>query len=111
MPFAFTVLSNVTWLKMSTTRESISPNAPEKRVFVSVPDWNQLNAGENNAVITFTAIATGRPALVVPVIFMVTKNTLSSGFKGMCVCYGQSRLLFVYPWTGRICGGNWCNFD
>ena len=53
-------------------------------MFVSVPNWNQLNEGENNAVVTFTATASGQPALVVPVIFIATKNTPSSGFKGMC---------------------------
>lgn len=86
-PFTFTVLSNVTWLKVSTQRGSISPNTPEQRVFVSVPSWNQLNEGENNAVVTFTATASGQPALVVPVIFIATKNTPSSGFKGMCICW------------------------
>ena len=85
-PFTFTVLSNVTWLKVSTARGSISPNTPEQRVFVSVLNWDQLNEGENNAVVNFTATVSGQPELVVPVVFIATKNTPSSGFKGMCVC-------------------------
>ena len=83
--FTFTVSSNVTWLKVSAPRGSISPNTPEQRVFVSLQNWNQLNEGENNAVVDFTATAPGRSALVVPVIFIATKNTPSSGFKGMWV--------------------------
>lgn len=92
-PFTFTVLSNVTWLKVSTPRGSISPNAPEHRVFVSVPNWNQLDEGENHAVVSFTATASaGQPALVVPVFFIATKNTPSSGFKGMRVLLFMGKL-------------------
>ena len=85
-PFTFTVMSNVTWLKVSTSRGSISPSTPEQRVFVSIPNWNQLNEGENEAVVDFTATASGQPALVVPVIFIATKNMPSIGFKGVFVC-------------------------
>ena len=81
-PFTFTVLSNVTWLKVSTSRGIISPNTPEQRVLVSVPDWSQLDEGENGAMVTFTATASDQPALVVPIFFIATKNTPSSGFKG-----------------------------
>ena len=84
-PFTFSVSSNATWLKVSTSRGSISPITPEQRVFVSVPIWNQLNEGENIALLTFTATVSGQPSLVVPVNFIATKNTPSSGFKGMCI--------------------------
>ncbi|KDR78329.1 hypothetical protein GALMADRAFT_138431 [Galerina marginata CBS 339.88] len=81
-PFTFTVTGNVTWLKFSTSKGSISPSTPEQRVFVSVADWSKLSAGSNFAQVTFTATASGQPALAVPVMVVAVKNTPSSGFKG-----------------------------
>ncbi|KAF8154169.1 hypothetical protein B0H34DRAFT_720746 [Crassisporium funariophilum] len=80
--FTFTASSNVPWLKLSTTKGSITATAPEQRVFASIPDWTQLKAGANNAIITFTATASGQPPLSVPVTLVATKNALASGFKG-----------------------------
>jgi hypothetical protein len=81
-PFTFTVTSNVTWLKLSASKGSISPDAPEQRIFVSVADWDNLDAGSNEAEINFTATASGQPQLIVPVTFIAIKNVPSSGFKG-----------------------------
>ena len=82
-PFAFTVSSNATWLKVSNPRGprgSISPNTPEERAFISVPKWNILNECENSAIVTFTAAVLGQPSLIVPVIFITTKNSPPNGF-------------------------------
>lgn len=81
-PFTFTTSSNVSWLTLTPAKGSISPNAPEQRVFISVPDWSKLSAGLNSAQITFTATSSGQPALAVPVMFYATKNAPASGFKG-----------------------------
>ncbi|KAF8889126.1 hypothetical protein BD779DRAFT_1672064 [Infundibulicybe gibba] len=81
VPFTFTASSNASWVKLSVTHGSISPTAPEQRVFVSA-DWNQLPAGVSNAVITFTATASKQPSLAVPVMFSATKSSVPSGFKG-----------------------------
>jgi hypothetical protein len=81
-PFTFTVTSNVTWLTFSASKGSISPDAPEQRVFVSVANWDDLDAGSNEAEITFTATASGQPALAVPNTFIAIKNVPSSDFKG-----------------------------
>ncbi|KAH9476877.1 hypothetical protein JR316_0010793 [Psilocybe cubensis] len=81
-PFTFTATSNVTWLKLTPAKGSISPSAPEQRVIASVTDWSKLSAGSNSAQITFTATATGQAPLVVPVMFFAVKNTPPSGFKG-----------------------------
>ncbi|KAF9481597.1 hypothetical protein BDN70DRAFT_517933 [Pholiota conissans] len=81
-PFTFTATSNVSWLTLSPAKGSISPTAPEQRVFASVTDWSKLSAGVNSAQITFTATSSGQPPLSVPVMFYATKNSPSSGFKG-----------------------------
>ncbi|CAA7262063.1 unnamed protein product [Cyclocybe aegerita] len=81
-PFTFTATSNVTWLKLTPARGSISPKAPEQRVFASISDWSQLAAGSNFAQITFTATASEQPTLSVPAMFVAIKNSPSSGFKG-----------------------------
>ena len=81
-PFTFTAVSNASWLTLSPSKGSISPNAPEQRVFASVSNWSKLSAGQNFATVTFTAVASGQPNLSVPVMFVVTKNAVPSGFKG-----------------------------
>ncbi|KAG6880096.1 hypothetical protein C0992_006370 [Termitomyces sp. T32_za158] len=81
-PFTFTVTSNATWVKLSQTEGSVSPSAPETRVFASVKDWSQLPAGMSSATLTFKATASNQQPLSVSVIFTVTKNTLPSTFKG-----------------------------
>jgi hypothetical protein len=81
-PFTFTATSNVPWLTLTPAKGSISPDAPEQRVFASVNDWSKLSAGANNAQITFVATAKGQPSLSVSAVFVATKNTPASGFKG-----------------------------
>ncbi|KAF8968832.1 hypothetical protein BDZ97DRAFT_1654513 [Flammula alnicola] len=81
-PFTFTAASNVSWLTLTPSKGSISPNAPEQRVLAGVPDWSKLASGVNSAQITFTATSSGQPPLSVPVMFYATKNTPSGGFKG-----------------------------
>lgn len=81
-PFTFTAVSNASWLALSPAKGSISPSAAEQRVFASVSDWSKLSAGQNFATVTFNAVASGQPDLAVPVMFVVTKNSVPSGFKG-----------------------------
>ncbi|KAG6899847.1 hypothetical protein C0993_006270 [Termitomyces sp. T159_Od127] len=81
-PFTFTVTSNATWVKLSQTEGSVSPAAPETRVFASVNDWSELPAGTSSATLTFKATALNQQPLSVSVIFTVTKNTLPSTFTG-----------------------------
>ena len=80
--FTFTVASNATWVRLSTTKGSVSPKSPETRVYASVADWSKLSDGANAAVLTFTATSRGYPALSVNVNFVATKNTVPSDFKG-----------------------------
>ncbi|PPQ95886.1 hypothetical protein CVT25_000388 [Psilocybe cyanescens] len=80
--FTFTATSNVTWIKLTPAKGSISPTSPEQRVIASVTDWSKLSAGSNTAQIIFTATAVGQAALIVPVMFFAVKNTPPSGFKG-----------------------------
>ncbi|KAJ2936125.1 hypothetical protein H1R20_g971, partial [Candolleomyces eurysporus] len=81
--FQFTAVANASWVRLSTSRGSISPrNKVEERVFVSVADWSQLQDGANPAKITFTATSSGYQPLAVSVNFVATKNVLPSGFKG-----------------------------
>ena len=83
--FTFTVTTNATWVKLSQTEGSVSPSAPETRIFASVNDWSQLPAGTSLATLTFTTTSLNpfsRMPLSVPVVFNVTKHTLPSTFKG-----------------------------
>ncbi|TFK71208.1 hypothetical protein BDN72DRAFT_870059 [Pluteus cervinus] len=80
--FTFTVKSSSSWLQLSPEQGSVSAKSPEQRVFVSVKDWSQLAAGQNNAVLTFTAKASGQADLSVTVNVVANKNTLPAGFKG-----------------------------
>ncbi|GLB44507.1 putative glycosyl hydrolase family 115 [Lyophyllum shimeji] len=82
VPFTFTATADQPWLALSPAQGSISPSAPEQRVFASVKDWSQLQDGVNTATITFTATAKGQPNLKVTVGFTANKNTLPGGFKG-----------------------------
>lgn len=79
-PFTFTATSNASWLHLSPTKGSISPSNPEQRVFASV-DWSKVS-GAQQAMITFTAVASGQPNLVQTVGFTATHNTVPSSFKG-----------------------------
>ncbi|KAH9894039.1 hypothetical protein C8Q73DRAFT_500700 [Cubamyces lactineus] len=79
-PFTFTVTSNASWVKLSSTKGSISPNSPEQRVFLSV-DWSKVT-GVENAVITFTATAKGQPQLSVPLTLTANHTVVPSDFKG-----------------------------
>ncbi|KAI0324107.1 hypothetical protein GY45DRAFT_1331893 [Cubamyces sp. BRFM 1775] len=79
-PFTFTVTSNASWAKLSSTKGSISPNNPEQRVFLSV-DWSKVT-GVETAVITFTATAKGQPQLSVPVTLTANHTVVPSDFKG-----------------------------
>ncbi|KAF8064309.1 hypothetical protein FPV67DRAFT_1672029 [Lyophyllum atratum] len=81
-PFTFTAAADQSWLALSPAKGSISPSAPEQRVFASVKDWSQLKDGANTATITFTATAAGQPSLKVTVGFTANKLTVPSGFKG-----------------------------
>ncbi|KAF8900162.1 hypothetical protein CPB84DRAFT_1847412 [Gymnopilus junonius] len=83
-PFTFTVSSNVSWLQFTPSKGSISPNAPEQRVFISV-DWSKLSAGDSFAQINFNATAPGEFPLgpeSEPMFFVATKNAVAGGFKG-----------------------------
>lgn len=81
-PFTFTATSNVSWLQLSPSQGSISPDSPEQRVFVSVKNWNSISAGKSAAVISFKATPQGQPSSTVTVNVAATRNDVPSGFKG-----------------------------
>ncbi|KAF9529105.1 hypothetical protein CPB83DRAFT_283981 [Crepidotus variabilis] len=81
-PFTFTVSTNSTWLKLSTTKGSISPDQPEQRVYGTVSDWNSLPIGTSIALVTLTAKASGERDLAVNTYFKAIKNEPPNGFKG-----------------------------
>ena len=82
-PFEFTVTTNVSWVKLSDTKGSISPDGPEKRIFISVPDWSEVGSETATALINFTAKGSPKD-LAVPLTLIVnnTWNALPSTFKG-----------------------------
>ncbi|KAK0445619.1 glycoside hydrolase family 115 protein [Desarmillaria tabescens] len=84
VPFTFSITTNVSWVALNATHGEVSPEDPEQRVYVSVSDWNTLDAGDSYANITFTAHADGQPDLSVPVFFVAhnTMPSLASDFSG-----------------------------
>lgn len=97
-PFTFTASANVSWLHLTPSKGSISPNSPESRVFATV-DWSKVS-GEQAATITFTAKASGQPNLVQTVGFFANHTTVPKTFKGMYApyflrCLAHSLLGFV----------------
>ena len=83
-PFTFTATANVTWLKLTPNKGSVSSNNPEVRVEATV-DWDALAAGNSTAVITFNSASTGQPPMTIPVTFIATKNTVPGDFHGMSI--------------------------
>ncbi|KAF9221732.1 glycoside hydrolase family 115 protein [Gyrodon lividus] len=81
LPFTFTVTTNVSWLDFSVTSGSVSPSAPEERVYVSVKDWSQVT-GVEAAVVNFNATSSGQPMLNVPVTFIANHTVPASNFTG-----------------------------
>ncbi|KAF9074379.1 glycoside hydrolase family 115 protein [Rhodocollybia butyracea] len=99
VPFTWSATSNVSWLSVSTTNGSQSPSSTENRVFISVSDWSQLDAGSTLAQINFTAVASNQSDLLVPVM-VEAQNTLPqvpSDFTGQSlrICFVESSSLGV----------------
>lgn len=92
-PFTFTVTTNVTWLKTSVTKGSVSANNSEQRVFVT-PDWSHIS-GTETAQISFTATAANQPPLTQSVTFTATKLAVPNGFKGKFNNMGESSGLLI----------------
>ncbi|KAK0445622.1 uncharacterized protein EV420DRAFT_1717306 [Desarmillaria tabescens] len=84
VPFTFSIITNASWVVLNATHGEVSPEDPEQRVYISVSDWNTLDAGDSYANITFTAHAEGQPDLSVPVFFVAhnTMPSLASDFSG-----------------------------
>ncbi|THH28766.1 hypothetical protein EUX98_g5425 [Antrodiella citrinella] len=80
LAFTYTISSNVSWLKSSVTKGSISPSNPEERVFFTV-DWSQVS-GAQLAQVSFNATAKGQPELVQTLGFTANNTVVASGFKG-----------------------------
>lgn len=80
-PFTFAVTSNASWLTITPEKGSISPDAPEQRVFLSV-DWSKVS-GVQTAMIKFAANAQDQPPMSVPVSFTANHTVVPSGFSGM----------------------------
>ncbi|KAF6749792.1 hypothetical protein DFP72DRAFT_1073016 [Ephemerocybe angulata] len=87
-PFTFTVAANASWVRLSTSKGSISTKNTEQRVFLGVADWSQLSDGVNAALVTFTATSSKFPVSVVNVNFVATKNAVPAGFKGFVESQG-----------------------
>jgi hypothetical protein len=82
-PFTFKVSSNTSWVQISPSSGSISPDKPEQRVFLTVKDWSDLNNGMNTAQLTFTGSAKGQPPMSVTVFLNANKTTVAGDFHGM----------------------------
>ena len=57
-PFTFSTTSNASWVNIESGEGSISPSAPEQRVFLSV-DWSKVS-GVQSTKITFKATVPGQ---------------------------------------------------
>lgn len=81
--FIFNASTNASWLTVEPTEGMVSPDDPESRVFVSV-DWDQLEAGDTSAVVTFEGLAEGQHSMSVSVTVVASNTKLSvpSDFTG-----------------------------
>jgi hypothetical protein len=100
-PFTFTTAINATWLTVSTSHGSISPNNTEIRVFANV-DWSKAEEGLNFGAINFTAVS-GKPetTLLVPVFIVANKTNVPSTFKGMEIPARWTRVLISMQVSSR----------
>ncbi|KAJ7454980.1 hypothetical protein B0H11DRAFT_257884 [Mycena galericulata] len=81
-PFTWTTDVNASWLTVTPSHGSISPNNTEDRVFVDV-DWSHLEEGVNQGTINFTAVSGNPPTtLLVQAFIAANKTDLPSSFKG-----------------------------
>ena len=80
-PFTFTTKSNVSWVNISPDHGSISTNAPEQRVFLSV-DWNSVTSAEAG-LITFTTQLQNQTTMSVTVTLVANNTQVPSGFTGV----------------------------
>ncbi|KAJ4484122.1 hypothetical protein C8J55DRAFT_535358 [Lentinula edodes] len=89
VPFTWSANVNATWLAMSATNGSISPDSPEQRVFLSIPDWAQVPFNAL-AQVNFIAVAPNQSDLVVPVMVQTqnTEQQVPSNFTGFVESMG-----------------------
>jgi len=80
VPFTFTATSNESWLTLSPSEASISPDTPEQRVFATV-DWNQL-ADTGIALITFNATIPNQPVMTFTATFIANYTEAPSNYSG-----------------------------
>ena len=80
-PFTFSTTSNVSWVNISPSQGSISTDASEQRVFLSV-DWNSVTSAEAG-LITFTAQLQNQTTMSVTVTLVANNTQVPSGFTGV----------------------------
>ncbi|KAI0826133.1 hypothetical protein BC629DRAFT_1276143 [Irpex lacteus] len=78
--FTFSATTNASWLRLSSSKGSISPQNPEIRVFASV-DWSQV-PDIGYAQISLTANATNQPMESQAIIFIANHTSVPSNFTG-----------------------------
>ncbi|KAM5532521.1 hypothetical protein V8D89_013808 [Ganoderma adspersum] len=79
-PFTWVATSDQSWVKISPSQGSISPSAPEQRVFLSV-DWNKVS-GVQSTKITFKATVPGQKSMQSSVTLKANHTAVPSGFHG-----------------------------
>ncbi|KAI0085503.1 hypothetical protein BDY19DRAFT_996640 [Irpex rosettiformis] len=78
--FQYTITSNVSWLKLTTTSGTITKDTPDERIFVSV-DWTKVT-GVENASIRITANAAGQGSSSQSVNVVANHTVVPSDFHG-----------------------------
>ena len=79
-PFTWAATSDHSWVKISPSQGSISPSAPEQRVFLSV-DWSKVS-GVQSTKITFKATVPGQKSMQSSVTLTANHTAVPSGFHG-----------------------------
>lgn len=82
-PFSFKVSSNASWVDISPSSGNVSPQSPEKRIFLSVKDWSSLSNGVNTAAVKVTATSNNQPSMSVTINFSATKAGSVGDFHGI----------------------------
>ncbi|KZS95511.1 hypothetical protein SISNIDRAFT_452165 [Sistotremastrum niveocremeum HHB9708] len=78
--FQWTINSNVTWLKLNSTKGTVTASSPETRIKLTV-DWSKVT-GAQYAAIQINATAKGQAPMNQPVFFIANNTVVPKGFKG-----------------------------
>ncbi|EKM75377.1 hypothetical protein AGABI1DRAFT_132277 [Agaricus bisporus var. burnettii JB137-S8] len=109
--FSFKISSNTSWVDISPSSGDVSPQNPEKRVFLSVKDWSSLSDGANTAQLKVAATSKGQPSMIVTINFSATRAGSIGDFHGFVEGDGVVSMEAAHATRNTTVDGiSWKNF-